>query len=327
MAKPQKTDGKFSNTPLRAGSRRETEPSDVPGTKTIAVLETETRSRRRASGPRTAIGKQRRSLNAQKYGIFSKGLPVSDESPQEFKFLLEGLRDDLQPEGTLETLLVEKLATILWRKRRVVRAESAEIEEAVQYSVNDTVTALLGEKWDCARAGETTGGMLKYRNNPKVLQEVALMLRIVRFGIEVSGFSKDPWLLRRIYGLDHDGSAPFGTPFQVYLKMADEAEEHAKGNASAESLDDLKNKMFQILDEEITSVETLAKETLRLAIERNQFRKTAVLVPTLAVSERLLRYESHLSREFDRTLSQLERLQRMRLGHPVLPPIDVRLSR
>jgi hypothetical protein len=34
----------------------------------------------------------------------------------------------------------------------------------------------------------------------------------------------------------------------------------------------------------------------------------------------------HLSREFDRTLAQPERLQRMRLGQPVIPPINVRLS-
>jgi len=33
-----------------------------------------------------------------------------------------------------------------------------------------------------------------------------------------------------------------------------------------------------------------------------------------------------LSREFDRTLNQLERLQRIRKGQPVLPPIKVEVS-
>lgn len=42
--------------------------------------------------------------------------------------------------------------------------------------------------------------------------------------------------------------------------------------------------------------------------------------PTL---DRLLRYETSLERSFDRTLSQLERLQRMRLGQPVLPKLEV----
>jgi hypothetical protein len=330
MAKPQKTDGKLSGTPLRAGSRsegRQNEASDFPGTKIITVLEGQTRARRRASGPRTAIGKQRSSLNAHKYGIFSKRVLLADESARDFGRLLQGLHEDLQPDGTLEIVLVEKLATILWRKQRILRAEAAEIEEAVQYSVHDTVMPLLAEKWDCARAGETAGGMLKHCHNPNVLREVVTMLELTRYRIELVGFSKDPWLLRRIYGLDHDDSAPFGTPFQMYLHMRDEAADHAKGNPNAESEEDLKKKMLLVLDEEIKRVEALAENALRVTIERNEFRKTAALVPPLAVSERLLRYESHLSREFDRTLSQLERLQRIRRGQPVLPPIDVRLSR
>jgi hypothetical protein len=156
MRKVQTKDRKLSGTPLRAGyasEARRNEISEPPGTKTRTVLEPEPRSRRRATGPRTSIGKKRSSLNAQKYGIFSKDLLVGDESPREFSLLLDGLRDDLQPEGTLEALLVEKLATILWRKRRILRAESAEIGEGIQYSVSDTVTALIGEEWDYVRSG------------------------------------------------------------------------------------------------------------------------------------------------------------------------------
>lgn len=327
MAKAQKTDAKSGSTPPRARSRPEFRRNESSDTKTITVLEPETRAPRRAKGPRTAIGKERSSLNAGKYGIFSKRVLLADESARDFGRLLQGLHEDLQPDGTLETALVENLATILWRKQRILRAETAEIDEAIQYSVHDTVMPMLAEKWDIARAGESTGGMLKRSQNPKILREVVSMLQVVRYSVELVGFSKDPWLLRRIYGLDHDGAAPFGTPFQMYLKMADEAVEHAKGNPNVESEEDLKKIMVQVLDEEIKRVEAQAEDALRVAIGRNQFRKTAALVPPLAVSERLLRYETHLSREFDRTLSQLERLQRMRFGQPVVPPIDVRISR
>jgi hypothetical protein len=208
-----------------------------------------------------------------------------------------------------------------------MRAESAEIDEVIQHSVNDSVTAAIGEAWDCERSRETSGGLLKHIDNPRLLRNVAEMLRVVRLGIESSGFCKDPWILRKIYGLDHDGSAPFGTPFQVYLRMADEAAEHAKGIPRSESLEDLKNKMFKILDSEIKRVEGLAEDALRSKIVKTEYMKVAALIPPLPVSERFLRYETHLSREFDRTLAQLERLQRMRLGQPVLPPISVRLSR
>jgi hypothetical protein len=50
-------------------------------------------------------------------------------------------------------------------------------------------------------------------------------------------------------------------------------------------------------------------------------------VPSAPVLERLIRYEVMLERSFDRTLGQLDRLQRMRLGHPVPPPVKLEVSR
>ncbi len=49
-------------------------------------------------------------------------------------------------------------------------------------------------------------------------------------------------------------------------------------------------------------------------------------VPGAPTLDRLLRYEASLDRSFDRTLTQLERLQRMRLGQPVLPKLEVHHS-
>ena len=44
------------------------------------------------------------------------------------------------------------------------------------------------------------------------------------------------------------------------------------------------------------------------------------------VPDHLLRYETHLSREIDRILNRLERLQRMRKGQPLPPQVDVKIS-
>ena len=49
-------------------------------------------------------------------------------------------------------------------------------------------------------------------------------------------------------------------------------------------------------------------------------------IPDAPGLDRLLRYEASLERVFDRTLSQLERLQRMRLGQPVPPPFKLEVS-
>jgi hypothetical protein len=58
-----------------------------------------------------------------------------------------------------------------------------------------------------------------------------------------------------------------------------------------------------------------------------KYTNAASLVPTQAMLDRLTKYETNLSREFERTLHQLERLQKMRRGQPVAPPINVQISR
>jgi len=74
--------------------------------------------RRRSTGPRTEVGKQRSKLNAVKYGIFSSVLLLGSESQQEFDSLVSGLQDYYQPVGTLEEALVDHLTASLWRLRR-----------------------------------------------------------------------------------------------------------------------------------------------------------------------------------------------------------------
>jgi hypothetical protein len=77
------------------------------------------------NGPPTPAGKARSRHNACKHGIFAKVALLKSESRSQFDSLLSGLQNDLQPEGTLEQLLVEKLATLLWRYRRLMIAQLA----------------------------------------------------------------------------------------------------------------------------------------------------------------------------------------------------------
>ncbi len=66
----------------------------------------------------------------------------------------------------------------------------------------------------------------------------------------------------------------------------------------------------------------------RASIEAGKMHLEALRgnVPDAPELDRLLRYEASLERSFDRTLSQLERLQRMRAGQPVPPELKVRVS-
>jgi hypothetical protein len=84
---------------------------------------------RRAGGPRTPKGKARSRHNALKHGLFSKVVLLKDEPRAELNSLLNGLRNDLQPVGTLENVFVDRLATVLWRYRRMLIAEGQQLEK------------------------------------------------------------------------------------------------------------------------------------------------------------------------------------------------------
>ena len=88
----------------------------------------------RSTGPRSPEGKQMSRWNAQKHGMLAKELviPAGDgkEDENEFRALLESLRDDLRPVGLTEEILVEEIAVAYWRLRRVIRSENGRIQQA-----------------------------------------------------------------------------------------------------------------------------------------------------------------------------------------------------
>lgn len=81
-----------------------------------------------SKGPRTAKGKAVASRNALKHGIFSSVLLLTSESCERYNFLLSGLCEHFKPIGTLEEVLVEKIAVTIWRYRRLISTETAEIK-------------------------------------------------------------------------------------------------------------------------------------------------------------------------------------------------------
>lgn len=93
----------------------------------------------KSHGPISAAGRARSSQNALKLGIFSQKPLLPEESETEFKALLEALVEELAPEGILETEYVYQVATVIWRKRRLQRAEVASIGyEQLKYELSSS---------------------------------------------------------------------------------------------------------------------------------------------------------------------------------------------
>lgn len=86
----------------------------------------------KSTGPVTAIGKKKVSVNAVTHGVLSNKLTLPDESEDEYQKLLNDLIRDRKATGTLELVLVEKIAVNLWRQRRLNNAETAQISLQTQ---------------------------------------------------------------------------------------------------------------------------------------------------------------------------------------------------
>jgi len=97
----------------------------------------------RSRGPRTDEGKARSSLNALTHGLTARGaivLPLVERA-EDWSAHLAGFVAALRPVGAVEQELVERMAAITWRLRRVERVEAAVIEATLTAAARDAADA------------------------------------------------------------------------------------------------------------------------------------------------------------------------------------------
>lgn len=281
-----------------------------------------------ATGPRTLRGKTRSKNNAMTHGIFSRVVVLPTESQADFQALLTGLRNDLQPAGTLEELLVEKLAALFWRKRRLLIAEGSEIRagsEFVEWNEKER------HRREAAQLRKlTNGGLLCQIANSEALQGCLDLLQQLKGGIEKNGFQppRDKVILAKLYGAYEHSQNWRSTLFTSYLSwlnttLAPSEERKQQGYAT---LQECRASFLCELENETDRLRRYQKDKEAIMSERSALDAQRHSVPEAARLDRLLRYETTLERATDRALTQLERLQRMRLGQPAPPPINLTLT-
>jgi hypothetical protein len=276
-----------------------------------------------ATGPRTELGKQRSSRNAIRHGIFSESTLLKGESRSEFESLRIELWEALQPEGKLEELLVDKLASISWRYRRLLLAETGEIRKQLL-------------EWNQERNAqdERIADSLRDENrlavniqDPEVLKRCLELLAELRRGIKTAGFQqqRDTSILEKLYGADTHSRDRLRDEYSVWFETAQSSEEERlrEGFATPE---ECKQNVLDEIDDEIRRLKAAHKKRITLESQHNEIELLRGKVPDSPWLDRVLRYEASLERAFDRTLGQLERLRRLRLGQPVAPRVDVTIS-
>ena len=262
-----------------------------------------------ATGPRTLEGKEKSKRNAIKHGIFSGVVVLKGEARAQYESLLEELWRTLQPEGKLEELLVEKLAVDLWRQRRAIVAESAEIRKGIELLDFDLIQNI---------------------QDPNTLERYLKLLTKLQQGIKSYGFDqgRDTAILREIYGDEGHLQTNLYNSYLSWLKRANASEEgQRKGSATPASstatqpvtLEHCKVWFLAEIVAEINRLNNYQKTCTSVESDRTNLEMLPRSIPDSPRLDHLLRYETTLSREIDRILNRLERLQRMRKGQP-LPP-------
>jgi hypothetical protein len=264
----------------------------------------------KATGPKTRQGKQRSKLNALKHGLFFKDVLLPGESRSAYRSLLDGLRDYWHPVGTQESVEVEKLAVVTWRQRRYYAVETTMITAQVEFAETDSAERQRMEALELSRAATASGGLLMHCNNRFVIPEVIAMLGLLRVIVNKWGFQENCRLIVKLCGEDQDGGIPNNLRmmyegFVTYTKLSEK-----QGDPSLDS------KQRKIMIEHIDAhIERLTKHVPILAAadeERDFVKACAGLIPAQEISDRLMRYETHLDRQIDRIVKRLELLQRMR---------------
>jgi hypothetical protein len=308
---------------IRAGAEITIQDGTESVQKTASSIPT-----RKATGPRTSAGKERIKNNALKHGIFSKVALLKNESRPEFDSLLDGLFEDLQPIGMLERILVEKLATNLWRRRRALIAEGAEIENGMAFLAWDEKQRqekdLQASRVRWLKYDSELIGLMDKMENPQVLGRCLQVLEQLKDHIETTGLNSefDQEALTELYGNRARWTRTLADTYEAWSDTAACSDQEREQNGYALP-EQCKIEVLEEVEKEIARLKRYQKVRSSTESERLQLESLRKNVPDAPQLDRLLRYETTLARDFDRTFSQLEGLQRMRKGQPVLPPIKV----
>lgn len=238
-------------------------------------------------------------FNAMKHGILSRLAVLAHEDQAEFNDLLAALLDEHQPAGMTERHLIEELATTIWRKRRVLLAEGAKINEGLKSTLSSPKSVMpSAAPFQRGLSGENTDLRDLFDSTPA---DNAESLKSAE--LDLAAGQKAAAILRK-------GGA------NAYEKAR-----RALIPESREWWDD------KVADEEHPATAEGLAEFIRVSLEPICFRmvQEARFTPAIKAQtvgegvqahrlEKLNRYEVHLDRKFERTLAMLLKLKSLRGG-------------
>jgi hypothetical protein len=277
----------------------------------------------RSTGPRDT---DRSRLNATRHGILSNETVIlggeGGENAELFEGLREGLHKSLTPVGELENLLVDELVLLTWRRRRVVRFETAAIRE--------NTDRLLEKRHPQPRRNVSQTRETDHVDAEDALAEYIGIIQAVRDRPEPD----DSVVVASWVPLFEFVDEEFDSPIETALELSGgwhEVLEFSNADViklirvvveNAEiDLPDFWAKYEANLDSRIVELATRVASRA----EATSYDLQVASLPSNPAMEKVQRYEAHLSRLFYRALNELQYLQGIRIKNTsiVVPDVDV----
>jgi hypothetical protein len=234
--------------------------------------------------------------NAMKHGILSRLVVLSHENGEEFADLMAALIEEHQPTGMTERHLIEELASIIWRKRRVLLAEGAKINEGLKSSARNAESVisaaapfehgLSGKDTDLRDLIDMTPAEIneRQRNTRNDLNATRKASAILRRG-DASAYDK---ALRALIPDSRDW-------WQQYVEDEDYT---ATAEGLAEFIQNHLEPLCMNMEKEARHHEAIKAQPLGEGLQAFKL-------------EKLNRYETHLDRKFERTLAMLLKIKEL----------------
>lgn len=235
--------------------------------------------------------------NAMKHGILSRLAVLAHEDHAEFDDLLAALIDEHRPVGMTERHLLEELATIIWRKRRVLLAEGAKINEGLKGAVNSAASVIKSAApFQRGLGGENADLRDFMHGTPEEIAE-----RHRDAALDLAATQKAAAILRK------GGPNAYTKALRALMQDSRdwwdeqiEAEEHpATAEGLAEFIRDSLEPICYRMVKEAEYTPAIKAQTLGEGLRAH-------------LLEKLNRYETHLDRKFERTLAMLLKLKDLR---------------
>jgi len=287
-------------------------------------LEANRRNAQHSTGPKSRKGKSVSRLNAVKHGLLARQVVARgcfyEESPTEFKTLCREYHENLAPVGPLEEILVSQIIMVVWRLRRARTAEAGEVAT----NVDKAWWNPRRPPWEIGngyKGNALHNSLEQYARTPQGIEFVIECLRELRAAIEsVGGFTEAKLKELRHYAPE---------PNAIVCKLA-AMRAHRISNPEKLPPDELRachlKESLDYIDEQIAAFEELISARQEQMNTEDTMRRAIAMMPSVDVLEKIVRYESALQRQLYRSMNQLERLQRRRLGETVPPPVVMDVS-